>query len=300
LSISTVRVDAAFHGMARHAAGVLGVLGVLAVAGLYVAVPRGRAGRRPVALFSEPFDSNLPVQWDDSAASAVGPNFDGLSRYFSAASAHLRGGAPRAHAVLRAPAREQQLALVSVAAPAPAGPHSLRALRGEMRRADSELRRAQAEMHALVEGTRLAVRPRGTQPGAQARQQMLMGIGGWGSGEEMDNAGDWEVAMHVDKGCEETLELRHEGNPGWKRKKQDKCDPNKVQNPMMWPFDKPGEVWLHDSTDSSKEPEKFPYDTDALHDNVWDLDQTPSKADGIWHSEGPVAGPESFRRSFDE
>ena len=106
--------------MARHAAGVLGVLGVLAVAGLYVAVPRGRAGRRPVALFSEPFDSNLPVQWDDSAASAVGPNFDGLSRYFSAASAHLRGGAPRAHAVLRAPAREQQLALVSVAAPAPA------------------------------------------------------------------------------------------------------------------------------------------------------------------------------------
>ena len=104
-----------------------------------------------------------------------------------------------------------------------------------MRRADSELRRAQAEMHALVEGTRLAVRPRGTQPGAQARQQMLMGIGGWGSGEEMDNAGDWEVAMHVDKGCEETLELRHEGNPGWKRKKQDKCDPNKVQNPNFHP-----------------------------------------------------------------
>ena len=120
----------------------------------------------------------------------------------------------------------------------------------------------------------------------------------------------------VDKGCEETLQLRHEGNPGWKRKEQNKCDPNKVQNPMMWPFDKPGEAWLQDSsgeelsadssssivlpTDSSKEPEKFPYDTNVLHDNVWDQDQTPSKADGIWHSEGPVKGPESFRRSFDE
>lgn len=150
-----------------------------------------------MALFGEPFDSNLPVQWDSSAESAAGPDISG--RYFSAASAHLRSGAPRAHAALSAPASawEQQLALVTAAPPR--SPARLQSLRDEMRRADSELRRAQAEMHALVEGTKLAVQPRVASLGAQARQQMLMGIGGWGSGEEMDNAGDWEVAMHVDK-----------------------------------------------------------------------------------------------------
>jgi len=184
-------------GVPHPLVGLLGLGAVVAVVGLYSAVPR--TWRAPVALFGEPFDSNLPVQWDSSAESAVGPDFSGLSRYFSAASAHLRSGAPRAHAALRAPARarEQQLALVSAAPPR--GPARLQSLRDEMRRADSELRRAQAEMHALVEGTKLAVLPRVASWGAQARQQMLMGIGGWGSGEEMDNAGDWEVAMHVDK-----------------------------------------------------------------------------------------------------
>ena len=178
---------------------LVGLLCLLAVVGLYSAVPRWRAGWRPVALFGEPFDSNLPVQWDSSAEGALGPDFDGLRRYYSAASAHLRSAAPRAHAALRAPARarEQQLALVSAAQPR--GPARLQSLRDEMRRADSELRRAQAEMNALVEGTKLAVWPRVASWGAQARKQMLMGIGGWGSGEEMDNAGDWEVAMHVDK-----------------------------------------------------------------------------------------------------
>jgi len=171
----------------------------------------------------------------------------------------------------------------------------MKAMRAEMRSANADLRQAQAEMHDLVHGTKLAslrARGRGT---TRSRQQMLMGIGGWGSGEESDNAGDWEVAMRVDKGCEETLKLRHEGNTGWKRKKQNKCDPNKIQNPMMWPYDKPGEEWhqssLGVSSDTGKEPEKFPYDTSALHDNVWDAEETPDRADGIWHGEG-------FRRSF--
>ena len=239
-----------------------------------VAVASMSAAHPSVMLGGEPFDSDLPVQWDSSAA----PDLDGLSRYFSSASANLNG-APRGHMALKVPkAREQQLALVAEGSP-------LEHMREEMRSANRDLRTAQAEMHALVQGTKLAARATGA-PGAAARQQMLMGIGGWGSGEEMDNAGDWEVAMHVDKGCEETLKLRHEGNPGWKRKEQNKCDPNKVQNPMMWPFDKPGEVWLHDSTDTSKEPEKFPYDTDALHGNVWDAEQTPDRADGIWHGDG--------------
>lgn len=206
-----------------------------------------------------------------------------LLPFDSGSSANLNG-AQRGHLALQVPkAREQQLALGDSQSP-------LERMREEMRIANIDLRRAQAEMHALVQGTKLAVRAKGVSEAA-ARQQMLMGIGGWGSGEEMDNAGDWEVAMHVDKGCEETLKLRHEGNPGWKRKEQNKCDPNKVQNPMMWPFDKPGEVWLHDSTDSSKEPEKFPYDTEALHDNVWDAEHTPDRADGIWHGDG-------FRRDF--
>jgi len=226
------------------------------------------------------------VVWDSSAADV------GLSRYFSSPGAHLRSRAPAGHLALKAAdrARTTQLALVSP----PRRPGSVRfSAAREMRRADSALKSAQAGMHAVLQGTGLAAIGVRGGSSAAARQQMLMGIGGWGSGEEMDNAGDWEVAMHVDRGCKETLELRHEGNPGWKRKPQNKCDPNKVQNPMMWPFDKPGEVWLHDSTDSSKEPEKFPYDMDALHDNVWDAEQTPNKADGIWHGDG-------FRRSFDE
>jgi hypothetical protein len=230
--------------------------------------------------------SSIIVVWDSSAADV------GLSRYFSSPGAHLRSRAPAGHLALKAAdrARTTQLALVSP----PRRPGSVRfSAAREMRRADSALKSAQAGMHAVLQGTGLAAIGVRGGSSAAARQQMLMGIGGWGSGEEMDNAGDWEVAMHVDRGCKETLELRHEGNPGWKRKPQNKCDPNKVQNPMMWPFDKPGEVWLHDSTDSSKEPEKFPYDMDALHDNVWDAEQTPNKADGIWHGDG-------FRRSFDE
>jgi hypothetical protein len=54
------------------------------------------------------FDSNLPVQWDRSAS----VDLDGLSRYYSAASAHLRNGAPHAHMALKMakPAREMSLA----------------------------------------------------------------------------------------------------------------------------------------------------------------------------------------------
>ncbi len=163
-------------------------------------------------------------------------------------------------------------------------------MRAAMSRADSDLKDAQSEMQALMKKAMHDL-------SAPARQQMLLGIGGWGSGEDMDNAGDWEVAMHVDKGCEETLTLRSEGNPGWKRKMQNKCDPNKIQNPMMWPFDAPGKVWLHDSTDSSKEPEKFPYDTDKLHDDVYAAEQTPDRADGIYHNENEQK--DGFRRPYD-
>jgi len=55
----------------------------------------------------EPFDSNLPIQWDDSAS----VDLDGLSRYYSAASAHLRRGAPQGHMALKMlkPAREMSL-----------------------------------------------------------------------------------------------------------------------------------------------------------------------------------------------
>ena len=200
----------------------------------------------------------------------------------------LYSSAPGGHAIL--------LERMLLPARGAAGGGGMQSIRAEMRSANADLRQAQAEMHDLVHGTKLAsLRARGRGM-TLSRQQMLMGIGGWGSGEESDNAGDWEVAMHVDKGCEETLKLRHEGNPGWKRKKQNKCDPNKIQNPMMWPYDKPGEEWhqssLGVSSDTGKEPEKFPYDTSALHDNVWNAEETPDRADGIWHGEG-------FRRSFD-
>ena len=216
--------------------------GLLAVAGLQRRMPR--------AAELEPFDSNLPVQWDSSAE--VG----GLSRSAGLGSAPRLGGAQT-----------------------------------EMRRADRALRRAQAGMHAVIGGAHLAARRRG----ARGRQQMLMGIGGWGSGEESDNEGTWEVAMRTDSGCEDTLELRRAGNPGWRRQVQNKCDPNKVQNPMMWPFDKPGAVWTHDSVDTSRDPDRFPYNTEALHDDVYAAEETPAFADGVWHR---ASNQGSFRREY--
>ena len=69
-------------------------------------------GPQHAALFSEPFDSNLPVQWDSSAH----VDLDGLSRYYAAAAAHLRNAAPRGHMALKfvhpRAAREMQLAQV--------------------------------------------------------------------------------------------------------------------------------------------------------------------------------------------
>ena len=79
--------------------------GVLAA----VLVSSGAQAPQQAALYGEPFDSNLPVQWDSSA----GGSLDGLSRYFSAPTAHMRGGAPRAHRALAAvgpAARTQDLA----------------------------------------------------------------------------------------------------------------------------------------------------------------------------------------------
>ena len=249
--------------------------GLLAVAGLQRRMPR--------AAELEPFDSNLPVQWDSSAE--VG----GLSRYFNSPSAGL-GRAPEGHLALR----QRQARLVQLAqlpARSARSPPRLGRAQTEMRRADRALRRAQAGMHAVIGGAHLAARRRG----ARGRQQMLMGIGGWGSGEESDNEGTWEVAMRTDSGCEDTLELRRAGNPGWRRQVQNKCDPNKVQNPMMWPFDKPGAVWTHDSVDTSRDPDRFPFNTEALHDDVYAAEETPAFADGVWHR---ASNQGSFRREY--
>eukprot|EP00960_Hanusia_phi_P025956 745995-Hanusia_phi.AAC.1 len=48
--------------------------------------------------FNQPFDSDVPVQWDSSASS----DLEGISRYFSSPSAHMRNRAPAAHPSLKA------------------------------------------------------------------------------------------------------------------------------------------------------------------------------------------------------
>lgn len=85
-----------------------GVATVAAVAVCVFGVALVLHGPQRVALSSEPFDSNLPIQWDSSAS----VDLDGLSRYYSAASAHLRNGAPKGHMALKMvkPAREMSLA----------------------------------------------------------------------------------------------------------------------------------------------------------------------------------------------
>lgn len=108
------------------------------------------------------------------------------------------------------------------------------------------------------------------------------GIGGIGSGEEDENENDWEVSMHLDSGCSEYLKARKEGNPGWKRLPSVTCIPNKRQNPMMWPFDAPGKAWLHDSTDSSKDADHWPYKESNLRDFVESAPDSPAWSDGVW------------------
>lgn len=91
-------------------AAVWPVAAVLAACVLVVVLLASSPGQQRSALFSQPFDSNLPVQWDSSAH----VDLDGLSRYYSAASAHLRNAAPHAHMALKSvrsrAAREMQLA----------------------------------------------------------------------------------------------------------------------------------------------------------------------------------------------
>uniref|UniRef100_A0A7S4L1I5 Uncharacterized protein n=1 Tax=Guillardia theta TaxID=55529 RepID=A0A7S4L1I5_GUITH len=48
--------------------------------------------------FNQPFDSDVPVQWDSSASS----DLQGISRYFSSPGSHLRNRAPTAHPSLKA------------------------------------------------------------------------------------------------------------------------------------------------------------------------------------------------------
>ena len=51
---------------------------------------------------------------------------------------------------------------------------------------------------------------------------------------------------------------------------------------MMWPFDAPGKTWLHDSTDSSKDGDHWPYKETDLRDFVESAPPSPAWADGIW------------------
>ena len=97
-------------------------------------------------LLSEPFDSNMPVQWDSSAEDSLG----GLSRYFTSPTANLRKVAPKGHIALAGKARTTQLALDSPRTrPAVAKFSAAR----EMERANRELKSAQAGMHSLLQGT---------------------------------------------------------------------------------------------------------------------------------------------------
>ncbi|KAJ1480943.1 hypothetical protein T484DRAFT_1955425 [Baffinella frigidus] len=159
----------------------------------------------------------------------------------------------------------------------------------DMRLGDAQLRRAQQLMQAGVQGAkRLSV-------SRKAKMQQLEGIGGIGSGEEDENGKDWEVAMHVDKGCQETLDLRAQGNPGWKMKGTPhvSCTANRRVNPMQWPFAEPGQVWAHDSHDGTRDAKKWPYAPDNLNDFVESADPTPAWADGVWH---PLKG-ESYQKA---
>ena len=84
------------------------VAGLTAVSGCVVLGLIAAAGHQSV-LFQQPFDSDLPVQWDSNVRDGD-VDLGGLSRYYSAASAHLRHAAPEAHRALKqGQAREMQL-----------------------------------------------------------------------------------------------------------------------------------------------------------------------------------------------
>eukprot|EP00960_Hanusia_phi_P052328 761396-Hanusia_phi.AAC.2 len=156
-----------------------------------------------------------------------------------------------------------------------------------LQRANSDLLHAQQEISRAVSFSHQH-HDRSIRSNGRAPRIMLAGIGSWGSGEEQENGNDWEVSMHVDKGCEDVLKMREDGNPAWKRVPTTKCDPNKRINPMMWPYDAPGKVWLHDSKDTNKDVKVWPYKEDNLHDFVHSSDPTPAWEDGVWHSEEPT------------
>eukprot|EP00293_Proteomonas_sulcata_P019077 CAMPEP_0184312900 /NCGR_PEP_ID=MMETSP1049-20130417/56085_1 /TAXON_ID=77928 /ORGANISM="Proteomonas sulcata, Strain CCMP704" /LENGTH=113 /DNA_ID=CAMNT_0026629549 /DNA_START=111 /DNA_END=452 /DNA_ORIENTATION=- len=99
--------------------------------------------------------------------------------------------------------------------------------------------------------------------------------------------------MGLDKGCEDILQERQDENPGWKRIDGDrrvKCIPNKKQNPMQWPFDVPGKVWAHDSSDSDKVEGQWPYaETDLKNfvETANEEEPTVAWSDGVWHEAQP-------------
>ena len=83
---------------------------IAAIAGFMLMVGFAMSRSRRGVLFSQPFDSDVPIQWDSSAS----VDLDGLSRYYSAATAHLRHAAPEAHMALKAHTRGREMQLVQL------------------------------------------------------------------------------------------------------------------------------------------------------------------------------------------
>jgi len=76
------------------------------------------------------------------------------------------------------------------------------------------------------------------------RQQLSMGIGGIGPGEEEGNDKDWRVAMEVDPNCRDTLNDMEAGSLGALMHGSDDCGPNRKKLPVFWPYARtPGENW---------------------------------------------------------
>ena len=75
-------------------------------------------------------------------------------------------------------------------------------------------------------------------------QQLSMGIGGIGPGEEEGNDKDWRVAMEVDRNCQDTLNDMAAGSLGALMHGSDDCGPNRKKLPVFWPYARvPGQNW---------------------------------------------------------
>eukprot|EP00960_Hanusia_phi_P033686 750597-Hanusia_phi.AAC.5 len=71
-------------------------------------------------------------------------------------------------------------------------------------------------------------------------QQLTLGIGSTGEGEEGGNAKDWILAMESDPNCKKVVEQIKQGILGALLDKSTDCLANKKQPKQMWPFGSPG------------------------------------------------------------